>query len=125
MTANIFRGRIDAHAPFNAYQGYPPAPARPIPITEGENVDNWKVDSQGQIFNYKIIHNLNLDDPSRLVVQVKYVFSYDTADPVIARLYPVTRNDFVVQTYGLRAPRSVSGAEYEVSCGFIFEAELF
>ena len=124
MPIKIFRARIDEYAAFNAYPGGPPIPARPIPIT-GDNVDGWKVDSEAQTFNYKIIHNLNLSNPGKLIVQLKSVYSFSTLNPVYARVFPGSKNHFVIQGYGLRPGDTGPTAEFEHSCGFIFEAELF
>jgi hypothetical protein len=123
MTVKFFRGRIDAYAPYNAYNGHPPVPPRPIAITEGQNVENWKVDSQGVIFNYKIIHNLNLSDPTKLVFRILYIYSFSTSDPVIARIFPGDANHFVVQTYGVRSEGP--SPLFEVPASFVFEAQLY
>lgn len=124
MATTVFRARIDEYAPFNAYQGFPPAPARPIPIT-GDNVAGWQVDSQGVPFNYKIIHNLNLSNPGKLIVQLKSIYTFSNLDPIYARVFPGNKNYFVIQGYGLRPGGTGPLAEFEHSCGFVFEAQLF
>lgn len=124
MASKVFRARIDEYEAFNAYpNGGPPTP-HPIPVT-GDNVEGWQVDSQAQTFNYKIIHNLNLSHPEKLVVQLKSVYTFASLDPVYARVFPGTRNYFVIQGYGKRPGGTGPQAEFEHSCGFVFEAELF
>lgn len=120
-----FSASINEYAAFNAYPaGAPPTPAHPIPVT-GVNVNGWTLDSEKQSFNYKIIHNLNLSDPGKLIVQITSVSSSSCQDPIHARVFPGFPNYFVVQGYGLRPglPRPI--AEYEHSCAFSFVAELF
>ena len=103
MPTQIFSADIAEHAAFIAYPNT-------VPVI-GENVNGWQVDSQGQIFQYKIIHNLNLADPGQLIVQLSNVHSdsINPPDTIHARVLPGYANYFVVQGTPSVQGRSVSG----------------